>query len=118
MLWSNFGLRLNTKYYGYKLQRVRFMSRAFDILIAIGTTGTGIAAWGVWELPAWKVSLDDLSGLATLLAIVRPMLDLTKRSEQYATLFTAHQQNFQRLRRVPCGIPGFSTVDNRNEIGD
>jgi hypothetical protein len=41
-----------------------------------------------------------LSGLATLLALIRPMIDLSKQNERYATLFATHQQNFFRLRRV------------------
>ncbi|MDM7999306.1 MAG: hypothetical protein QUS33_04730 [Dehalococcoidia bacterium] len=81
---------MNRKYYGYRLSRLRTVSRAMDIVIAVGTS-SAIAAWAIWKSTsagenAWAV----LAGLATLFAVVKPILNPSKDVDRYTKLFVGH----------------------------
>jgi hypothetical protein len=93
---------LNKVYYGARLARQRQINRAVEIIIAVGsTTGSGgIAGMAIWgTLPgqyAWLV----ISGIATVLAVVKPRLQLTIRVENYSKLFVGYTNLQTELEEI------------------
>ena len=81
---------MNRKYYGYRLSAVRKWNTALEILIAVGTS-SAVGAWAIWKSTSvganvWAI----LAGLAVLLAVVKPFLNLSKDVERYSKLFVGH----------------------------
>jgi hypothetical protein len=76
---------LNKKYYGCRLQTTQHWNLGFEIIIALGATGTGIGGWtffqqypGVWAL---------LAGASAVLALVKPIIQLSTKIERYGRLY-------------------------------
>lgn len=80
---------MNRKYYGYRLARVKFTSTVFDIALAVGTSAA-IGSWALWETPLGKGVWLVMSSTATLIALVKPFLNLPARIERFTRLFAGH----------------------------
>lgn len=92
---------LNKKYYGRRLASYRRLNFWIEIAIAIGTTGSGgIAGLAIWgTLPGsymWLV----LSGIAAVLAVVKPVLQLADRIENYTKLYAGYVGAFVELQDI------------------
>lgn len=89
----------NRKYYGCLLARWKRINLTFEITIAVGSSAA-VAAWNLWQVgPAtyvWKV----LAALATLMAVVKPFLGVTKNIERYSELVAGWAELFYDLKRV------------------
>jgi len=85
---------LNKEYYGAKLHRYQTASIWMDILIAIGTTGSGVSALTVWDTHYGKLVWATLSIASTLLALAKPILQIGKTIERISKLFTGHSSNY------------------------
>ena len=72
--------RMNAAYYEHRLRDANRIHLLFEITIAIGTTGS-IAAWAVWKSSWGEYAWVAITGLATLLAVVKPILAPAKRIE-------------------------------------
>jgi hypothetical protein len=92
---------LNRLYYGIKLARYRQLNFWVEIAIAIGATGSGgIAGFAVWgTIPGSYVWLV-ISGLAAVLALVKPVLQLGGRIENYTKLYAGYTNVFLELKEV------------------
>src|ERR1044072_8967941 len=75
---------LNSKYYGWRLDRCQKINRAIEIVIAVGaTTGTGIAGFAIKKNGAGAAAWAVISGASVVLATLKPIVDLPKKIEQY-----------------------------------
>lgn len=66
----------NTRYFETKLARIQSGTLYLDIIIAVGTSTTGIAGWALWSRPNLSVLWATLAGVAASLAVVKPILRL------------------------------------------
>jgi hypothetical protein len=92
---------LNRTYYGIKLTRYRQYNFGTEIAIAIGApSSSGVAGLAVWgTLPgsyAWLV----VSGIATVLAVVKPVLQFAGRIENYTKLYASYTGIFLELKDI------------------
>jgi hypothetical protein len=85
---------LNRKYYRHQLAVCKRENTVFEILIALGASGSGIAGRGVWVTDDGKVVWACLAGLAALLAVIKPFIKSSSKIENYTKLFTAHGEIF------------------------
>ncbi|MBV9116076.1 MAG: hypothetical protein JOY63_01790 [Acetobacteraceae bacterium] len=79
--------RLSTRYYEDRLWWANAVNFGFEIVIAIGATGSGIAGWALWQSGSGVWIWGFISGASALLAIVKPIVTpgrlIEIRSRQY-----------------------------------
>jgi hypothetical protein len=80
----------NSKYFETKVSHVKTGAMYLDILIAVGTSTTGIAGWALWNEPGFKIVWIALAGLAGTLAVVKPVLKLDDKLVLFTRLFSEH----------------------------
>jgi hypothetical protein len=73
--------RLSALYYERKLWLANVVHLSFEITIALGATGTGVAAWALWKQGIGVILWGIITGASTLLAIVKPIIAPAKRIE-------------------------------------
>jgi hypothetical protein len=114
--------RLSELYYGARLDRLTKLNLISELLVAIGTSGSGISGWAVWHYgygePVWAL----VTGLAAVIAIARPLVGFERRVkdasqlqqlyrtvlgnlenlafdiQQAGALLPEHRQRYQRAR--------------------
>lgn len=83
-------VRLSRDYYGCRLTAFRRWNLVYEIVLALGASGSVAAGWYIWRTsygqPAWAV----VSGLAAALAIIKPILKLPEQVERYSKLHTGY----------------------------
>jgi hypothetical protein len=92
---------MNKEYYGAKLARSQSVNTWMDILIAIGTAGSGLSALTIWTTDygkvVWAVLWAVLSLVSTVLALAKPIVQLNKRVERFSRLFAGHSDIYTGL---------------------
>jgi hypothetical protein len=91
---------MNRKYYGYRLSLMKTWNVVLEIIIAVGTS-SAVGAWAIWKSTSvgentWAI----LAGLATLFAVVKPFLNLSKHVEKYTKLFVGHGDVYYDLQTI------------------
>jgi hypothetical protein len=59
-----------------KVSQIQIGGLYLDIIIAVGTSSTGIAGWALWNEPRFKFAWVALAGVAGTLTIIKPILHL------------------------------------------
>jgi len=90
---------MNRNYYGNRLAATRRASAALDIALAVGTS-SAIGAWALWRTSVGEIIWPVLSGVAALLAAVKPFLHLPAKTERYTSLFAGHGAVFHDLQAI------------------
>lgn len=82
--------RLSRDYYACRLTSYRRWNLLYEIILALGASGSVAAGWYIWQTsygqPVWAV----VSGLAAALAIIKPILKLPEQVERYSKLHTGY----------------------------
>lgn len=77
---------MNAKYYASRLTSFRIYNRIYEIILALGMS-SAIAGWSFFQewtfgKKAWAI----FSGLVTVLAVLKPILQLPSQIERYSKL--------------------------------
>lgn len=80
---------MNRKYYACRLRRLRRIETTLEILLAVGTSGA-VATWSIWKDPPGDIVWKVLGAAVTLLAVVKPFLQLPREIERYSELATGY----------------------------
>jgi hypothetical protein len=92
---------LNRKYYGSRLASYQKYNSAMEIAIAVGATGSGgVAGLAVWGTITGQYTWLWISGIATVLGVVKPILQLGTKIENYTKLYSGHSNIFWELKGV------------------
>ena len=92
---------LNRKYYGHRLTAFQGYNTATEILIAIGTAGSGgVAGLAIWGSITGQYVWLWISGVATVLGVVKPILQIGKQIENYTKLYAGHSNVYLDLKAV------------------
>lgn len=89
----------NRRYYSCLLARSKRVNLMLDVVVAIGTSGA-IAAWNVWQHGPGTFVWKSLAAVATLVALVKPFLNLPKEIERYSELVTGWANVFYDLKQI------------------
>ena len=89
---------LNKKYYGRRLATYKAYNFSFELLIALGATGSGGAGFAVWQTSIGTTIWAAVSGLSAILAIAKPLLKLTEQIEIYAKLYGEYTTAFEKMK--------------------
>jgi hypothetical protein len=85
---------LNVKYYGYKLTIANRTSVAAEIVVVVGSATSGVSGWAVWTWGYGKEIWLAFAAAATLIAALKPVLQINKKIELYGKLFGGHHANY------------------------
>jgi hypothetical protein len=78
---------LNRKYYGHRLFIHQRYNMFMEIAIAVGATGSaGVASLAIWGTLTGQYAWLVISGLATVLGVVKPVLQISAKIENYSKL--------------------------------
>lgn len=107
---------LNRKYYGHKLSRYQDYNFYTEIAIAIGATGSGgIAGLAIWGTITGKFAWLTISGGATVLSVIKPVLQFGKQIEKYTKLNTGHTSIYLELKAIVEDIERSRSVPRKLE---
>ena len=112
-LYDNYRTALmNRMYYGSRLASSRKTNRAIEIAVAVGSSGA-IASWALWQstdlgITAWAV----LTGVSTVLAVVKPIVNYAKEIERYGKLFVGHGSLYYDLDSIVRHVAATKSVDD------
>jgi hypothetical protein len=106
---------LNRKYYGYRLLLHQRYNFAMEIAIAVGATGSaGVASLAIWGTLTGHYAWLVVSGLATVLGVVKPILNMSAAVERYSKLYAGYGglyldlksivEDIEVSRSIPSGI--------------
>lgn len=90
---------LNVKYYGYKLKWATRFNLFAEITIAVTSAG-GVSGWAIWSTKGGASIWATVVGLAALLAVLKPILPLSRNISTYSKLHAGHTSNFLALKDV------------------
>jgi hypothetical protein len=89
---------LNKEYCGTLLHKTQRLNDLWEILIAIGTTGSGVSGLAAWKYqPYGPWVWGALTSAAALLAVAKPIIQLNKRIERLTRLYVGHTDNYTNL---------------------
>src|SRR4051812_14402793 len=92
---------LNRKYYGHRLEWTRRFSFWSEILIAIGATSSGgVAGLAIWGSITGQYVWLWISGIATIISVIKPAFQFGKSIENYTKLYAGHTNIYLSLREV------------------
>jgi hypothetical protein len=91
--------RLLQKYYGDRLAKYVHLTLAFDIAQAVGTS-TAVGGWLVWQAGFGPGLWGIIAGIAAVVALVRPFLDLTSKVQRYSLLLAGLTDYYTDLERL------------------
>lgn len=115
--------RMNQIYYGERLARQKRRNFCLELMIAIGTSGTSVSAWPLWQTNGGRLAWASLAGLSTVLAIIKPLLGWTDEIGRLSRLFAGHgevafdlDRVIHKVRQETCVTPEIEgTVDAARE---
>src|SRR5271165_511917 len=82
---------LNRSYYASKLAKYQTYNSIMEVSIAVGATGSGgVAGLAIWGSLSGQYAWLFVSGIATVLGVVKPILQFGKEIEKYSTLYSGH----------------------------
>jgi hypothetical protein len=108
---------LNVKYYGYKVTVANRCNTAAEIVVVVGSATSGVSGWAVWSWGHGQEIWLAFAAAATLIAAVKPVLQINKKIELYGKLFGGHHANYlatkalvERVQAQRAVTPGMQAV--------
>ena len=81
---------MSRDYYACRLDYLQKCNLWYEIVVAIGASGSAVSGWYVWQTQAGAFVWALIAGAAALLAILKPILQLPKQIERYSKLYTGY----------------------------
>jgi hypothetical protein len=92
---------LNRKYYGHRLTVFQSYNTVAEIFIAIGAAGSGgVAGLAIWGSITGQYAWLSISGIATVLGVIKPVLHFGRQIENYTKLYAGYSNVYLELRSI------------------
>jgi len=92
---------LNRKYNGERLTSYQLYNNISEIAMAIGTTSSGgVAGLAIWGTITGQYAWLVISGAAAIIGIVKPIIQIGKKIENYTKLYTGHSSIYLDLKSM------------------
>jgi hypothetical protein len=91
---------LNVKYYGHRLHRANQFSVTSEIVVIAGSATSGISGWAIWTWGYGKDVWILVVSAATLIAAIKPVLQINKKIELYSKQFGGHNSNYLAMKNL------------------
>lgn len=85
--------RLNVKYYSMRLHALERINFGLELILAISAPTSAVAGLWFWQLPQGKLAWQWFGIIAAVAAVVKPLLNLTKRIKD----FECHLSGYRAL---------------------
>lgn len=95
---------LNRKYYGCRLARFQTLNKWFEGLIAVGASGSGVAGLALWKTETGVYVWGAISGASIILAVLKPIIGLSKEIERYSKLAGEYASLSESLRQIEADV--------------
>lgn len=83
--------RLNVKFYSHRLAHIERSNFWFELILAITAPSSAIAGLFFWELEYGQLAWKLLLVLASIIAILKPLLKLTDKIKKYEESLTGYR---------------------------
>lgn len=114
-VWDVYDLRrtarLNVKYYGFKLNRLRKINFWMEFLLAL-TASSAVVAFNFWKSHVGSVAWQVLSVLSALLAVAKPLLKYTEKIRGLEEVLTGFRILDHDLKVLGVSIKQKQKYDN------
>jgi len=91
--------KMNCLYYAHRLRFHQRWNRFLEIVLALGTSGT-IATWAIWQKGMGEYVWTFFAGLVTLLAIIKPILQLSTQIERCSKSYVGYLVLYYDLQNL------------------
>lgn len=104
-------VRLSRDYYACRLVYYKRYNRLYEIVLALGASGSVAAGWYIWKTSYGQAVWGGFSGAAAILAILKPILKISEEVERYSKIHIAYADltyDYKKLVdniKVKGGIP-------------
>jgi hypothetical protein len=83
---------MSKEYYACRLAQVKRWNIWYEIVLALGASGTAVAGWYIWSQTTGKIVWAIFSGCAAVLAIIKPILKVADEVERYSKLHIGYSE--------------------------
>jgi hypothetical protein len=80
---------MNMKYYGLRLSAFQRLNLMLELVVAIGASAS-VAGWAIWKIASGSVVWAVIAGTSALLAVIKPIAQISKQVERYSKLHSGH----------------------------
>ena len=85
--------QLNEAYYGCRLASFRRLAVLLEVTIVLGSGASGISGWVIWTTAPHLGSVwAAIAAVATVLAAIKPAIQLDKAISRYSALFSGYRE--------------------------
>lgn len=102
---------LNVKYYGKRLHALERQNFTMELLLAITSSSTIAGLW-LWQSDDGKKLWLALGTVTAFLAVVKPLLNLTKKIKDFESVLAGYRLLEYDLRELKAAIEQKSAYDN------
>lgn len=86
-------------YYGHRMTDYQRRNTAYEIALAIGTSGA-IAAWPIWQNGVGQSMWAIFAGSIAILVILKPFLQFSNKIERYSKLYASWGELYYILQSL------------------
>lgn len=97
-------VRLNQKYYGARLQKFERINFWSEIIVAITSSSSAIAGFAFWSSETGSQLWKFLLFASALIAVAKPLLNLTKKIRLYEELLAGYCLLYHDLKDLRIDI--------------
>ncbi len=83
--------RLNVKYYGRRLNALERLNLGMEFFLLATAPSFAIAGLGFWDTEYGKIVWAGMGVAAAIAAVLKPLLNLTKRIKDYESVLTGYR---------------------------
>lgn len=92
-------LHMSRDYYACRLALYQRYNLVYEIALAVGTSGA-VGAWYIWQTATGMVTWAVVGGLISVLAVIKPILQLPKQIESYSKLYVAYSELYYDYKNL------------------
>lgn len=81
---------MSRDYYGCRLDLSQRYNLWYEVVLALGASGSAVSGWYVWQTQAGGAAWAFIAGASALLAVLKPTLQIPKQVERYSKLYTGY----------------------------
>jgi hypothetical protein len=96
--------RMSAVYYEIRLRKAGIWNLIFDISAAVIATGSGVAGWAIWGTEIGKYVWGSTATVASGLAILRPILHMRRKSQEFAKMDERWHSQYLNLEQLALDI--------------
>lgn len=108
--------RLNVKYFSARLSRLQRINFWMEFILAATASSSAIAAFALWQTSIGGKVWQALGALAAVLAIMKPLLNLTEKIRKIEEVITGYRVLEYDLKKIAVAVSQRKAYDK--ELSD